>query len=337
MPAFLELKKRQKIVLLVAKLTFLLLLGWSLSVQIDKQGDLRELWASYKENRPSSVVFLWVGVGLLSLLNWGIEALKWQMSLGSLVQISYLQSFRGILAGISLAFFTPNRIGEYGGRIWLLPSAVPKGQAVLCLLQSNIAQLIVNFGIGGMGFAIFGYVYMPFENYYYWAGAVVGALVYFSIIVGFYFNIAWFQKKIPDRYTAKITPYFEAAAQVVLSARLSILGFSLLRYATYITQYILLLWVSGVQIPIAKMLVFSLSSFFIQTILPTIVVFELGIKGNVALYFFGQSLANPVSVLAATFFLWVINLAIPALVGAWVWFFRSEEITAISINNGDKG
>ena len=56
------------------------------------------------------------------LLNWGIEARKWQMVVSKNSPVSFNTSFKAIFAGNALAFFTPNRTGEYFGRMLYLES-----------------------------------------------------------------------------------------------------------------------------------------------------------------------------------------------------------------------
>src|SRR4051812_2206215 len=61
-----------------------------------------------------------VSVFALMLLNWSLEALKWEIIVNQLQTIGFLKSLRAIFAGISVSIFTPNRIGEFGGRIFFL-------------------------------------------------------------------------------------------------------------------------------------------------------------------------------------------------------------------------
>ncbi|MAJ89900.1 MAG: hypothetical protein CMD08_01295, partial [Flavobacteriales bacterium] len=51
------------------------------------------------------------------------------------------------------------------------------------------------------------------------------------------------------------------------------------------------------------------------SIIPTIAITEIGVRGSVALFFFGLVSNNVVGILSATFVMWIINLVFPALIG----------------------
>ena len=52
--------------------------------------------------------------------------------------------------------------------------------------------------------------------------------------------------------------------------------------------------------------------------MPSVALVELGIRGNVALFFLTYITENSLAILAATFSLWTINLLLPAILGAVV-------------------
>jgi uncharacterized membrane protein YbhN (UPF0104 family) len=56
-------------------------------------------------------------VVLLMLVNWLTEALKWKYVTRELSNISNWQAIEAVFCGLTWAVFTPNRIGEYGGRV----------------------------------------------------------------------------------------------------------------------------------------------------------------------------------------------------------------------------
>jgi hypothetical protein len=67
-------------------------------------------------------------------------------------------------------------------------------------------------------------------------------------------------------------------------------------------------------------------TFFVMSVVPTFAIAELGIRAAVAAYFFGKLTIDVLPVLNATFSLWLINLAIPALAGSiFIFHFRLEK------------
>jgi len=51
-------------------------------------------------------------------------------------------------------------------------------------------------------------------------------------------------------------------------------------------------------------------------VIPTITIAEPGVRGSLSLLIFGVFSTNEAGILAASLTLWIINLAIPALLGA---------------------
>ncbi|MGI4806204.1 MAG: hypothetical protein ACRYFL_15665, partial [Janthinobacterium lividum] len=60
-------------------------------------------------------------VTVLMLINWLLEAVKWQYLTKLLEKMSLWKAIEGVFCGLTMAIITPNRIGEYGGRILYLP------------------------------------------------------------------------------------------------------------------------------------------------------------------------------------------------------------------------
>src|SRR5262249_6990083 len=97
----------------------LLFIWLSISIyhQIKNQHDLHYSLQNIKKALQGSESWKCWAVAVMMLLNWGLEACKWRLLLWPLEKISFGRSFKAILAGVALALNTPNRIGEYGGRV----------------------------------------------------------------------------------------------------------------------------------------------------------------------------------------------------------------------------
>jgi hypothetical protein len=71
------------------------------------------------------------------------------------------------------------------------------------------------------------------------------------------------------------------------------------------------------KVPLLSSTFMIMIIFLVQSIIPTIAIAEIGIRGSVAVYFFSYLNLNPVSVISTTISLWLINLVIPALIGTF--------------------
>ncbi|HET9430922.1 MAG TPA: hypothetical protein VFO70_07085, partial [Chitinophagaceae bacterium] len=92
-------------------------LSWSIFQHIQEQPNLGKAWQRIKVAFNSPLVWNFVGVVLLMLANWSLEAIKWKISVRPIQEISFFRSFKAVLSGISFSVSTPNRVGEYLGRV----------------------------------------------------------------------------------------------------------------------------------------------------------------------------------------------------------------------------
>lgn len=257
-------------------------------------------------------------VFLLMLLNWGIEARKWQLSLDHVQKVGLIQAFKGVLTGNTLALFTPNRVGEYVGRI-IYVKEMNRLKAMPVTFVCSIAQVIITLvaGLTGMQFlredaAIKGFHFYGF-NAAWWLillATFITLLVYFRLSM----TVRWFEK-LP--FLKNLKQYLDVLMEFKATILLRILSLSLGRYTVFLLQYYLLFDMFGVDITLAQT-IWSVSVVFLAlAIIPSIAVFtDLGIRWKTSLELVTIYSANTVAILASSFAIWIINLVIPALMGA---------------------
>ena len=61
---------------------------------------------------------------------------------------------KAVFLGITVSIFTPNRIGEFGGRIFCLKSA-DRIKGVIITILGNVAQLLVTIIFGSIAFLFY--------------------------------------------------------------------------------------------------------------------------------------------------------------------------------------
>ncbi|MBL0102437.1 MAG: flippase-like domain-containing protein [Bacteroidetes bacterium] len=91
---------------------------------------------------------------VLMFFNWLVEAWKWKLMMAKLEELSIFRSLEAVFSGLSISLFTPNRIGEYAGRVFHLEKA-DKIQATIITVIENFSQLLVTFVIGCVAMMIF--------------------------------------------------------------------------------------------------------------------------------------------------------------------------------------
>ncbi|MCB0557866.1 MAG: flippase-like domain-containing protein [Lewinellaceae bacterium] len=257
----------------------------------------------------------WLALAFLLLpANWILETQKWRCLLWPFWKISFQRAFSGVMAGVSLSLFTPNRVGEYGGRLLAVPARY-NWHAVMAALVGNLAQLLILIGGGLLGaLYVAGLYYQEVQllfSGFWWLAVMLLGLVYVL-----FFNIGWLSA------VARMLPLPRKALRLLLllkrysSGRLGLaLGLAAARYATYSLQFFCLLAFFGLKAPVGAALAGIATIFLIQTSIPLPPVLGLLARGEAALLALGPHGDQDVAILAATFALFIINLGLPALVG----------------------
>ena len=294
------------------------LLAVSLYRQIIQQTDLafrfqviKSSWLQWK---------FWLVV-LMMFLNWGIEARKWQVLMRHLQRVSFFQSFKSVLAGSSITMLTPNRVGEYGGRI-LYVEEENRVKAISLTIIGSLSQLLVTLILGCAGLLYLKY-FSANSNALnmlpeVWSNMLLSlsALVTFLLLL-FYFRIGWLVRVISKiQSLQKIVKHIYVLDELNYRQLLHILYLSFIRYSVFVVQYILLLQVMGTGIE--GWVVFWLMSVFylVMAIAPTFGFIELPLRAKASWELLKYYTTNDLGVGAAALGIWLINLVIPAIIGS---------------------
>lgn len=254
--------------------------------------------------------FYTTAIFLLMFVNWGIEAFKWRLLIAPLETIDIKSSFKGVLLGVTISIFTPNRVGEFTGRIFFLEKA-DKVQATLMSLIGSVMQLLVTVIAGVLAFFLLEKKYYDFfqTEQFVSTNVLLFVFVLLAVIVVVVYMIL--KKQTPSRFK-KYIDTFKLHSSKNLNVAFNL---SILRYIVFSIQYYLALKVFGING--GTTIVFSLIAltFFVTSVIPTFALTEIAVRSGVAIYFFGTISTAHAPILASSLFLWIINLAIPALIG----------------------
>ncbi len=303
----------------------ILFVWFSLSIyrQVRNQPDLEQALQNTLKAIHGSQSWKFWAVTVLMLANWGIEALKWQLLLKPLESISFARAFGAILAGLAFALNTPNRIGEYGGRILYVQDG-HRMQAASLSVAGSFSQLIVTLicGCGGLLFLL--NVEEPVtiagknQSYLFWVRIVLYIITGVSLIA----LLVYFRLGRMFRWMESIPFFTKAAGKLAVTGQLEnalllkVLMLSFLRYVVFVIQYVLMLQL--MQVEITGWQAFWLISvlFLIMAVIPTIALADLGIRGQASLELFGLFSSNKLGIITASAGIWCINLVFPALIGS---------------------
>jgi hypothetical protein len=288
--------------------------------QIRQQPDLDTHLRYIREAAYGAQAWKFWLVFVLMLINWGIEARKWQLLLLPIQKMPFLRAFKATLTGVSFAMNTPNRIGEYGGRMLFVDEG-NRLKSVSLTIAGSFSQLIVTLILGVAGLYVLSDELMQKEQLSglaIWFKSIRWMLVIITLVcLLIYFRISWIIKGI-ERLPGLTTFVQHIAVMEELSVTLllRVLSLSLLRFIVFTIQYNLLLQVLhvGVDVWVGFWLVSVL--FLCLAIWPTIAILELGLRWEYSLFLFSLYSSNTVGIYAVATAIWLINLVVPAMAGS---------------------
>lgn len=266
-----------------------------------------------------SLIFI---VVLMMFINWMLESLKWKFMIRKIEAISFFTSFRAIFSGITVSSFTPNRIGEYGGRVFCLEKS-DRIQAVFITILCSMAQLLTTIIFGSFAFFILHEQFLE-DQYFIIEISRFSLLVLFVLNILFvlaYFNVAFLINFLwKFSFFNFLRQYINVISLFNFKDLLVTFLYSVFRYLVFSIQFLILLHVFNVDISLYDAILSVMLVFFFITLTPTITIAEIGVRGSMALLVFLKFSTNVIGILSSTFLLWIINLIIPAIIGSFFIF-----------------
>ena len=254
----------------------------------------------------------------LMIVNWSIDAVKWRFLISKIEKVSFWLSLKAVFLGITVSMFTPNRIGEFGGRVFCLSQA-DRIKAVLITIFGNVNQLITTLIFGLLALVLFASEYSASVLPALFSNTLlltfIALIIIVFLLVGL-FNASRFLEVLTRWKTfKKYTEYCHTLDVFTNRDILAVLGLSITRYLVYSYQFFVLLKYTGLDISLLDSLTMSSLTFFSMSVIPSIALTEIGVRGSVSVFFFGFISENVLGIMTAAFSLWFINLVIPAIVG----------------------
>lgn len=258
-------------------------------------------------------------------LNWLIESIKWKFLMRRIEDVKLGNSIQAVFAGTAISIFTPNRIGDYLGRIFILKKG-DRLDGTVATITGNLSQLLITILMGSMALIYFSETiildFLQWDNI--WIGIsrilVLGIDIILLIV---FFKFPSIEKRINRTfgiYRYPIIKHLNILSDYDFDELAKLLLLSLLRYLTYSAQFYLLLLAFQIDLSILDGMMVVFLVFFGITIIPSIAVAELGVRALITLFVFqliGQysQLEFEFGLIAATSTLWLINIALAALIG----------------------
>lgn len=259
---------------------------------------------------------------VLMPVNQGIGAYKWLLLMRRFYPtLTYPTAIAAILAGNTMGIFTPNRVGEYAGRVLHLPEGFRWEAGTLTLLE-GVFQTLIALWTGVLSALFLTQYFLPQITQLLSIDAhqlniVLGILllVTFLITLMVHFPRIWLSPIMQRFSFPRLDPIIRALTETNASLLFRVFMLSVMRYVVFSFQYVILLWVFGYTLETYLAFAMIWVVYLIKSIIPTVSLSELGIRESVAIAVMGAFGVSVPTATSATFILYLLNIALPALIG----------------------
>jgi len=216
---------------------------------------------------------------------------------------------------------TPNRIGNFIGRLAYVKKE-HHNEATVQTLIGNLAQFVSTIIMGIVGFLVVIYFYLDIQNSM--------LIITLSVSFSFFGLLLYFKPKKIDFYplnklfSDKTKQSIQQANQSPVILKVNILVLSLLRYSVFCIQYVLLFKAFGISTSILFLVGLIATVFLITTLIPSLLFGKLFVRESVAVFIFSYASIDVSLIIMVAFILWLINLAVPAILGSLFWLKQKQ-------------
>lgn len=295
-----------------------------LLIYIVKQVNLNDILMAV-----SNADILFLGLALfLSLFNVYLQYWKWEVICkNTLGERSKKKILLSLFYGFSAGSFTPARIGEYFGRAILFKDK-PFLQITVATLIDKFFFLVVIAFTGALASILF-------IHYYYHVTILITAALFILIftlsylIIYLILNPGIWKNTVFEKFlsSGKLTALIEGLSIIKkMDKNLSykLLTISVLFYFCVTSQYVLLAAAFSHQLNFATYIWAGVLVFFAKTIIPPVSIADLGIREGASVFFI-KIMGESASVgFNAAFFLFLINVLMPAFAGMFLLLKKND-------------
>lgn len=278
--------------------------------------------ADFEELNISNWTYFLIAVFLV-FFNWGVELVKWMIIIKPISnEHSSATLIKSLFSGIATGIITPNRLGNFIGRM-LYFKGRKRILAALGTLYANLSQFLATLIFGAVGFYSVGDQLIGEENHF-----ILKAVLITAISMSFFLYIIFaFGPEIFKFMYRKYQNTVDILQEQLKHVSFILLLLSLLRYLVFISQFGLLLLAYGADY--SEDLISALYlHFLIISIMPTLIMGKLVIRETIALLILGSFIPNQAIIVISSLTLWVINLGIPSLIG--LYFILKKRIVNVA-------
>lgn len=256
----------------------------------------------------STTYFLLLFVSMAAL-NWYFEILKWKLLASTVQKMDFKTALKQSLASLTVSMATPNRIGEYAAKV-LFFKKYDRKKVMLLNFLSNGSQLAATGFFGIIGILYF------LGNYnvaYSW-----NSLFFFIITLFFIGALGFFFRKkevfLKGFSLEAVIGFFRNLPNFL---KLKICFYSIIRYLIFSIMFYWLLVFFGAEISFLTAMALIFTMYFLASLVPTIFIFDVVVRGGVAVWVFSFVGIAELIVLSTVLTMWMFNFVLPSILGSF--------------------
>ena len=251
-----------------------------------------------------------------TIINHFLEIKKWKTLTKSVKNNSWFEATEQSLASLTFSIITPNRIGEYGAKVLYYPNNKRK-QILLLNFAGNFYQLAITIILGMIGM-VFLYKYASF-SIISTQNSIIIIIALISMVGIFYF--------LKEKYS-KIGDWLSKIIELLsFKNNKIVILISLLRYLVFSHQFYFLIYCFKLNISYFEAMTAISSVYLIASCIPILSLFDLALKGSVAIIVFSIFEIDSIQILSITTLMWLLNFVFPAIIGSYFVFqFNPEKL-----------
>ena len=301
--------KSKQYLLLALKVIILAVTFGYIYVKLTQDTSLafKDFTASLSFDR-TSVLFLLLFI-ILAAGNWFFEILKWQTATSIVAPIAFKTSLQQSLSALTVSLATPNRIGDYGAKIMYFPPDKRK-QILLLNFFSNAVQMAITCIFGFIGVI---YIVPKFSIKYSTTNLILFLICILLLgIVGYLFKER--QLLLKGLSISSVLSYL---GKIERTIKVKVGIYAMIRYLIFSFLFYLLLLFFGAEISFSEAIPLLFSMYLFVSVIPTIFIFDLVVRGGVAVWLFSLAGVSELAILSTVLSMWLLNFVFPAIWGSF--------------------
>ncbi|MBN1542747.1 flippase-like domain-containing protein [candidate division KSB1 bacterium] len=269
----------------------------------------REIWNALVHARQAPILLAL----LLLPVNIYLHYRKWALLVRLESPKKNAEIFYSLLAGFTLGFITPGRVGEYGRGLFL--HSIDRLMVVGLTLLEKIYALLVIYFFGTLALVkILPGMLSPRIVYSFGVPFLLFLGVAAFLLLNTHHWSTWFEKPLSiAQEHAKIQSFFRGFFLLKRPQAIRLGFLSLLHSLTYISQFVLLLQAFA-ELPLCTAYSIAAATLLTKTLVP-ITVGDLGVRELAAIFFCSHYDIAPAAAFDASILLFGINILLPSLIG----------------------